>query len=188
MTKKTLLPVLLVPTLLLVIPLVANFTVEGFNWNPGAFVFLWLVMVAIGVAYKLATHSAGNNAQRLATVIALGTGFLIFWGNLAVGFIGSDDNPVNLLYLAVLVLGAIGAVRVRFAAVGMARTMGMMTAGILLVPVIAVIIRPHDFSPGVPQVFLLNAVFALMFACHGKHQREDGVEVCRGRLFVPARG
>lgn len=167
MTKKTLLPVLLVPTLLLVIPLVANFTVEGFNWNPGAFVFLWLVMVAIGVAYKLATHSAGNNAQRLATVIALGTGFLIFWGNLAVGFIGSDDNPVNLLYLAVLVLGAIGVVRVRFAAAGMARTMGMMTAGILLVPVIAVIIRPHDFSPGVPQVFLLNAVFALMFAVAG---------------------
>ena len=186
MTKKALLPVLLVPTFLLVIPLVANFTVEGFDWNPGAFVCLWLVMVAIGVAYKLATHRAGNNAQRLATVIALGAGFMIFWGNLSVGFIGGDDNPANLLYLVVLVLGAIGAVRVRFAAAGMARTMWMMAAGILLVPVIALIVRPHDFSPGVARARAsrLDRDFRnRAYGCYGTY-RSYGGGVSRRRCDV----
>jgi len=163
MTKKSLLTVLLVPTFLLLVPLVASFTVKGFNWPPGAFVFLWVIMVGIGFAYKFVTMKAGNVAHRIATGLALVTAFMIFWGNLAVGFIGSEDNPANLMYGGVLAVGVIGAVIARFSSAGMARAMAATAGAQFLVPVIALIVRPHDFSPGVAQVFALNSVFVVLF-------------------------
>ena len=33
--------------------------------------------------------------------------FLLIWINLAVGIIGSEDNPANLMYGAVLLLGLV---------------------------------------------------------------------------------
>lgn len=167
MTKKSILTILLVPTCLLLVPLVANFTVDGFNWNPGAFVFFWLVMVAIGFAYKLVTSKAGSVAQRIATIIALAAGFMIFWGNLAVGFIGSEDNPANLMYFVALLVAAGLAVVARFNADGMARVMFVTALMVALVPVIALLTRPDDFSPGVARVFGLNSVFVLMFVVAG---------------------
>lgn len=163
MTKRSLLTVLLVPSFLLLIPLVANQTVDGFNWNPGAFVFLWVLLVGIGFAYKLVTHKTGSVAHRIATGLALGTAFMIFWGNLAVGFIGSEENPANLMYGGVLAIGIIGAVITRFSSTGMARTMAATACAQFLVPVAALIVWPTDFSPGVAKVFALNFAFVVLF-------------------------
>lgn len=167
MTKKNLLTVLLMPTALLMAPLVASFTVDGFNWKPGDFLFFWLVMVAIGFAYKFVTAKTGNVVHRVATGIALLTGFMIFWGNLAVGFIGSEDNPANLMYFVALLIAAICAGLTRFTSAGMARAMFIAAGSVALVPVIALLVRPTDFSPGVAQVFGLNAFFVLMFVVSG---------------------
>ncbi|MFT3870556.1 MAG: hypothetical protein QM715_19065 [Nibricoccus sp.] len=163
MTKKSLLTILLVPSFLLLIPLVANQTVDGFNWNPGAFIFLWVLLVGIGLAYKLVTNKTGSVAHRVATGLALATAFMVFWGNLAVGFVGSEDNPANLMYGGVLAIGLIGAAIARFSSAGMAQTMAAMACGQFLVPIVALLVRPHDFSPGVAQVFALNFVFVLLF-------------------------
>ena len=167
MTKKSLLTVLLVPTCLLIVPLVANQTVEGFSWNPGSFVFAWIAMVGVGFAYKLVTNKAGNVAHRVATGIALLAAFAIFWGNLAVGFIGSEENPANSMYFVALLVGAICAGLARFTPAGMARTMFVTALAVFLVPAIALVVRPHDFSPGVVQVFGLNFAFVLMFVVSG---------------------
>jgi hypothetical protein len=167
MTKKSLLTVLLVPTCLLLIPLVANFTVDGFNWDPGSFVFLWAIMVGIGVAYRLVTGKTGNVAHRIATGIALVAGFMIVWGNLAVGFIGSEDNPANLMYFVALLIAAVCAGLSRFTPEGMARAMFVTALAVFLVPVIALLVKPQDFSPGVAQVFGLNGFFVLLFIVSG---------------------
>ena len=167
MTRKSLFIVLLVPTLLLLVPLVANHTVDGFNWNPGDYIIFWLIMVAIGFAYKLVTNKARNAVHCIATGIALMAAFIIVWGNLAVGFIGSEDNPANLMYFVALFVGALLGGMSRFTPAGMARAMFMTATAIFLVPVIALLVRPHDFSPGVAQAFGLNAVFAGMFIISG---------------------
>lgn len=186
MNKKRLRAVLLVPTLLMLIPLVANFSVDGFNWGPGDFVFLWAVMVGIGFAYKLVTSKAGNVAHRIATGIALAAGFMIFWGNLAVGFIGSEDNPANLMYFVALLIAAVCSTLSRFTSAGMSRTMFVTALAVFLVPVIALLMRPHDFSPGVAQVFGLNFFFVLMFAVSGFLFRNAGSKSDRDRVGMTA--
>jgi hypothetical protein len=166
-TRKSFLTVLLVPTGLLLIPLVANFTVDGFNWNPGSFVFFWAILVGVGFAYKWVTRKTGSVAHRIATGLALLAGFMIVWGNLAVGFIGGEDNPANLLYFVALLVVAICAGVSRFTPSGMARAMFIGAFAVAWVPAIALLTRPHDFSPGVAQVFGLNAFFVLMFVVSG---------------------
>jgi hypothetical protein len=40
--------------------------------------------------------------------------FILIWMNLAVGIIGSEDNPANLMYGGVLAVAIVGAFMVRF--------------------------------------------------------------------------
>lgn len=164
MNLKSLLPVLLVPTLILLIPLGAMvFKVEGWAWGPESFLIAWLLLAGVGLAYKLVTKKAVSGAYRGGTALGLCTGLFIFWINGAVGIIGSEDNPINLLFGVVLLLGVIGAVFARLEAPGMARTMFLVASAQFLVPVIAFVIGRPDLSPGVVQIFALNFVFVLLF-------------------------
>ncbi|MDB6167085.1 MAG: hypothetical protein JWQ83_2225, partial [Lacunisphaera sp.] len=55
----------------------------------------------------------------------------------------------------------------RFQPAALARASFATALVTFLVPVIAVIFWPSDFSPGVAKVFLLNGAFAAMFAGAG---------------------
>jgi hypothetical protein len=86
--------------------------------------------------------------------------------NLAVGLIGSEDHPANLLYAGVLAIGFIGAILARFRPSGMARTLFATALAQALVPVIAMAIwRPQISSVG-PFLGMLavNALFVVLFA------------------------
>lgn len=164
MKDKGLIAVLVVPVLLLLIPLAGNLFVDGWDWDWPSFVLAWAMMAGVGFAYLFVTSRTGSVAYRIATGIALLAGFMIVWGNMAVGFIGSEDNPANLLYLGVLAIGAIGALIARFAPSGMATAMLAAATALFLVPLVALLVRPGDFEPGVAKVFGLNFFFVLMFA------------------------
>lgn len=64
--------------------------------------------------------------------------------NLAVGIIGAEDNPANLMYGGVLAVGVIGAIIARFQPDGMARALFATALAQALVAVIALIagLRP----------------------------------------------
>ena len=79
------------------------------------------LLLGTGLTYELAVRKSGNVAYRLAAGVALAAAFLLIWVNLAVGVIASGDEPANLLYGAVLAVGIIGAILVRFEPQGMAR-------------------------------------------------------------------
>lgn len=165
MNTKSLLPVLIVPALILLIPALAMlFKVEGWAWDAGSFVVAWILMAGVGLAYKLVTRKAVNRVYRVATGIALAAGLILVWINGAVGIIGSEDNPANLLYGGVLAIGVVGAVAARLEPLGMSRTLSVTALAQFLVPVIAFAIWRPDFSPGVAQVFAFNFVFVLLFA------------------------
>lgn len=157
-------PVWVVPLVLLLVPLTASRFVDGWNWGVAGYVLAWAMMTGVGFVYTLVARRSGHLAYRLATGIALATAFLIVWGTMAVGFIGSEDNPANMMYGGVLLVGMIGALIARFTAAGMAAAMVATALAQLLVPVIALVIWPDDFGPGVVRVFALNAAFALLFA------------------------
>jgi len=80
----------------------------------------------------------GRNAYRIGVAVALFAAALQVWMNLAVGIVGSEDNPVNLGFYLVVVTAGACAFTARFRAEGMARAM-LAVAGVqaLLAAVIA---------------------------------------------------
>ncbi|GAB1489587.1 hypothetical protein MASR2M8_20400 [Opitutaceae bacterium] len=147
----------------MLIPLTASRFAEGWNWGVADYVLAWVMMTGVGFVYALVTRKSDHIAYRLAAALALLTAFMIVWGTIAVGFIGSDDNPANMLYGGVLLTGMIGAGLARFSPVGMAWAMVATAIVQMLVPVVAYLFWRSDFSPGVLQVFALNLAFALLF-------------------------
>lgn len=160
--------------LLLMIPLIAMQFSDEVNWSPFDFVVMGTLLFGTGLTYELISRKAGNTAYKAAVGIAVFAGLILIWGNLAVGLIGSEDNPVNGLYFVLLFIGAISAAVVQLEPKKMARVMFMLAIGQALIPVIALVtpLSPNisgedNFAPGVLQVFILNGVFVMMFIASG---------------------
>ena len=108
---------------LLLLPLVAmNFTNEV-NWTVGDFIFAAMLMGSVGLAVELTVRASRSYAYRAGAGIALAATFLTVWANAAVGMIGSEDDPYNLVFFGVILLGLAGAVLARFRAKGLAGAM-----------------------------------------------------------------
>lgn len=105
------------------VPVVAELTMEEMGWGAEDFV-VWAVMLATAAGcFTLASRAAGSFIHRAGAVLAIGTGFMLVWINLAVGFIGAEDHPANLMYAGVLLVAVAGALLARGRAAGMARAM-----------------------------------------------------------------
>ena len=72
-------------------------------------------MLAIAASlFDLATRTGGDLARQAALALTIGTGLLMTWANLAVGLVGGEDDPVNLMFWTPLVVAFLGGVLVRF--------------------------------------------------------------------------
>lgn len=109
---------------LLVLPAVAMQFTREVDWSAGDFIFMGLMLSAACGTYEVVTRMTSNTAYRAAVAIAIVTAFLTVWVNAAVGMLGSEDNPDNLLFGGVLVIALAGAVVAWFRPRGMAVAMG----------------------------------------------------------------
>lgn len=167
MKRKDYLIVALLPLALLLIPLTGQLTVDGWNWTWSDFLFAWVVFSITTLVYRfLVTRPAANFAYKAGVALAGLAGFLVFWITAAVQIIG-DENPANILYLGVILTGLAGVGLARFKPAGMAKAAFATAAVTFAIPIVGVILEPSDFSPGIPQVFLLNGFFVAMFAGSG---------------------
>ncbi len=87
------------------------------------FIFAGLIFGVTGLLLELAVRASRNNTYRAGAAAALASAFLIIWSNGAVGMIGSEDNPYNLLFLGVIGLALAASTAARFRAAGMAVAM-----------------------------------------------------------------
>ena len=88
--------------LLLLLPAVAmQFTTEV-RWDAEDFVAMGVMLLLACGSIESALRASADSAYRLGAIVAVAAAFLLLWVNLAVGIIGSEDNPANLLYLLVL--------------------------------------------------------------------------------------
>jgi hypothetical protein len=124
---------------LLLLPLLAMQFTEEVNWTLSDFVVFGGMLLAACGAYELATRVARNNAYLAAAGVAIGTGFLLIWINLAVGIIGSENNPANLMFGGVLAVAILGAVIARLQPDGMARALNVTALAQALVAVVVLI-------------------------------------------------
>ena len=121
----------------------------------------------------------GRTTYRLGAAVALGASFLQVWMNLAVGIVGSEDNPVNQGFFGVVVAAGACAFTARFRAEGMARAM-LATAGVQAMLAAAVATAPstaRDEPNGPIGVLVLSGVFVALWLIsawlfHRARQRE----------------
>ena len=110
----------LMTALILLIPLLGNHFVDGWNWRPGGFVVLGALLFGLGFTYQLVTRNNDAIAYRAALCIAFAAALLVAWGNL-VQF--ADVNPDAVLYFGVPIVAFIGAAVARLRPNGMARAL-----------------------------------------------------------------
>lgn len=148
--------ILLIPAILTLLAI--------WHWKPGSIILaVVLLLGGAGLIYELVTKKKmSNKAYRLAVGSALGAVFLLFWMSVAVGGILGDD-PANMMYFGVLLVGLTGAFIARLEPHGMSRALFATAFAMVLVPVIALLIGTPAFANGVAAVFGLHAFFAALF-------------------------
>jgi hypothetical protein len=171
---KSLLRLALATAFLLLIPLLAMQFTQEVAWTLTDFLAASVLLFGAGLTFVLIARQGGNATYRLAVGVAVAAGLLLVWLNLAVGFIGSEDNPANLLYGGVLATALIGAVAARFRPLGMARAMFWAALVQFMVPIIAALIWKPEMNLGMVQVLVANALFAALWAAAGWLFRRAG--------------
>lgn len=144
---------------LLLIPLAGDWP-----WSLSDFVFAAVLFALVGGALELAAWRSSSWSYRAAVAIAAGCALLHVWITAAVGIIGSEDNPGNLVYLAVVGFAIFGSVLTLGRPSAMAWVMGSTAVVEVLVPIItfAGLAEPKG-DVLQPEVFGLGMVFAAMW-------------------------
>lgn len=162
---------------LLVLPLVAmQFTAEV-DWDETDFIVMGAMVATVGGLFELAVRLSRSWAYRGAFALALLGAFLVTWVNLAVGIVGSEDNPANLYFFAALGVGLLGALLTGGKAHGMALAMLATALGIAVALLLAQGAGPTD-EPWVPRIREIKGtgVFVLLFLASAALFRRSGSE------------
>src|SRR5438045_2891879 len=89
----------LITVLILLIPLLGNYFVDGWNWPLRAFVLVGTIVFGLGLTYQLVTRNVDTMAYRAALGVAFAAAFLLVWGNFVQA--ADDVNPAAIMYLLV---------------------------------------------------------------------------------------
>lgn len=149
--------------LLLLLPLVT-----GAPWTLSDYIVAAVLLGTAGLALELAVRASGDIAYRAGAGIAVAAAFLLIWVNGAVGFLGDEDNPANLMFFGVIAIAVGGSVLARFRPGGMALAMFAAAAAQLLVAVLALVLRLG--SPGYAglyEVVLGTSLFLSLWLVSG---------------------
>lgn len=157
------LDVALVAAFLLLLPLLAMQVTDEVVWDPADFAIAGALLFGTGLTYKLVAKKMGDITYRVAIGVSLAAAFLLVWVNLAVGVIGKEGDPANLMYAGVLAVGIIGSIIARFQPRGMARALSMTAIAQALVAAIALIAGLGSPSSGPGEILMLNGFFVALF-------------------------
>ncbi|MDO9337360.1 MAG: hypothetical protein EON95_08275 [Caulobacteraceae bacterium] len=145
--------------LLLSLPLILHFP-----WTASDFVLAGVVLGGAGLIVELIVWASSSLTYRIGGLIALLASVGLLWVNGAVGFLGDEHNPANLLFLGVIAIAVAGAVVVRFKAAGLSRVLAATALAQLLVGVVGY--AAGWASPGVAgltEVALGTALFGALW-------------------------
>ena len=160
--SKTMLRAALVALGLLMVPLVASRVVEGWNWPAGTFVIVYVLFFGTGMAYALIARKMGSWAYKAGVGVALVTGFALGWSNMV--HVADSENPANLLYYSVLLVGIVGACLARLEARGLALTLFAMAATLALIT----LMLPTGAPPYLTRNMTIgHFVFVALFTASG---------------------
>jgi hypothetical protein len=149
----------LIPVALLTVP-----WLNRWPWTASDFIVAGAMFAIVGGSFEVAVRASGNLSYRLGAAIALATAFLLVWVNLAVGIIGDENNPLNLLFFGVIAAALFGSFASRFRAGGMALS---MTVAAVIQAMIGIAVWALHLGasepPGALELFGLIEAFAVLW-------------------------
>ena len=165
MHKNPIARLALITVSILMVPLLAMQFTNEVDWTFADFLVAGLLLFGAGLTYHLMANRARNAVHRSAIGLAVGAALLLMWVNLAVGVIGSEDNPANGLYVLVFAVAFLGAILTRFRPRGMARVLFATAFAQALVPLLALLIWTPEIGSvnGFVNVFAANTFFVVLF-------------------------
>jgi hypothetical protein len=149
----------IIAALLLLLPMAAMHFTDEMKWDETDFLVFGAMLLAACGAYELATMMTGNTAYRAAVGVAAVASIILIWMNLAVGIIGSEDNPANLMYGGVLAFAGLGGFIVRFQPRGMAHVLAATAIAQAFVGVLALMAGLGSTGANWPQVIVVLTGF-----------------------------
>lgn len=170
MQNTALVRIALVTACILLVPLLAMQFTSEVAWNLADFVVAGILLFGAGLTYELIARKADRFAYRIAVGIAVAAALLLIWINLAVGIIGDEGNPANLMYIGVLAVGIIGAVVARFQPRGMAHALVATAIAQCLVALIALF-------TGLGYTIVVTAIFVTLWLLSAWLFRKSCAEV-----------
>ena len=136
---------------------------DDVRWTASDFVFAAALIGGVGAAGEITARRTRNAAFRAGVGVALAAAFLLVWVNAAVGILGNANNPLNLLYGAVLAVALFGAIAAEFRPRGMARAMTSAAVAQALVGLVGVY-AAGDEPPGALGIVAVTGFFVALFA------------------------
>lgn len=151
---------------LMLAPAIATRFSDEMAWDSADFILVGIMLAAACGAWELAMRKTGSWAYAAGAVAAAGAAFLLFLVNGAVGFIGNENDPVNLLFFGIVTLALGGAIIVRFRPEGMARAMAVTAGAQIVAGALAVSMVPdlRGFVLGTAMFVPLWLLSAWLFA------------------------
>lgn len=149
----------------LVVPFLAMQFTDEVVWDLADFAVAGALLFGAGLTYELAVRkAAGKTAYRVTVGLAVAVSLLLVWVNLAVGLIGKEDNPANLMYLGVIAVGIVGATIARFRPHGMALTLFTMAFAQAMVAMIALMFGLGSQWNESIEILFSNGFFVALFS------------------------
>ena len=142
--------------LLLLLPWVAMQFTGEVAWDLSDFIIFGAMLLGACGTCELAVRMNGSSAYHAAVGVAVAAAFLLVWINLAVGIIGNENNPANLMYGGVLAVAVIGSLVARFRPRGMACALAATALAQASTAVIAAV-------AGWGYTFVLTAIFVALW-------------------------
>ncbi|MEP9357397.1 hypothetical protein [Sphingomonas sp. KR3-1] len=144
---------------LLLLPAIAMQFTREVVWGPVDFLVAAVLIGGTGLVFELAIRARTSGAYRAGVALALFTAFLTIWINLAVGMIGDEGNPLNLLFGGVVAVAVLGGFLARFQPVGMAWTMAAtaLVQAATVIPALTTEPRTAGLIAGFALPWLLSA-------------------------------
>lgn len=140
------------------LPLLAMQFTDEVKWTGFDFAVFGAMLAVSGGVLEVGLRRSPTGMYGVAVGVAVIAAFFLTWINGAVGIIGSENNPANLLFLAVPAVALIGSVLARGLPGGMVIAMAVAAAAQALVPLAATVVAP-DISAFSPGVIVLTVFF-----------------------------
>lgn len=163
-TGKMILRAALVALGLLMVPLVASQMVDDWHWGVGGFVFAYVMFFGTALAYALIARHMGAWAYKAGVGLALVAGFVMGWGSMV--HMSESENPANLVYFGVLMVGELG-LGWHACRLGGWRGHCSRWRGLAVVGVVAVTLPWDALSGPMRNVAVMHGIFVALFATSG---------------------